>query len=453
MKKLAMSGVLILVLGGVASALGPHEIAVVANGDSADSLEVAQNYCRLRDVPETNLVELDMPEGIGGGNRRISPEAFRQHILAPVQKALEKRQIGGHVLAWVYSVDFPTVIGTQPPMSLQGITFTRGKVPPEMKIKSGGYVSALFAGPKNLESKGHISRTLDVQRNWLGSSLPLPSMHLGYTGRFGNDKKTVLECLARGKKADHSFPRGTVFLVKQEDVRSRCREWQFPGAVKELEELGVEARIVDNFPDKAEKVIGIMIGSAHVDPARIDEYLPGCMAEHLTSSAGVFSGPGQTKLTEWISAGATASAGTVTEPYAIWTKFPAARFYVHYASGCSIIESFYQSIRAPLQIMLVGDPLSAPWAADGSIKVEGLGEGRLRGTVDLSCEAADSEGSFYSKYVYLLDGVPVGKGKNFKLDTRGVEDGSHRLRIVAYSSGLLKNQLYTNVVVEVLNDG
>ena len=35
---------------------------------------------------------------------------------------------------------------------------------------------------------------------------------------------------------------------------------------------------------------------------------------------------------------------------------------VHYARGCSLAEAFYQSVYAPYQLMIVGDPLCRPWA-------------------------------------------------------------------------------------------
>ena len=39
-------------------------------------------------------------------------------------RAIEERGLGAHLLAWVYSVDFPVRIGTTPPLSIQGITLT-----------------------------------------------------------------------------------------------------------------------------------------------------------------------------------------------------------------------------------------------------------------------------------------------------------------------------------------
>ena len=42
------------------------------------------------------------------------------------------------------------------------------------------------------------------------------------------------------------------------------------------------------------------------------------------------------------------------------------------AAGCTALESFYQSIRQPLQYLPMGDPLAAPFKPKGEVLVEGL---------------------------------------------------------------------------------
>ena len=62
-------------------------------------------------------------------------------------------------------------------------------------------------------------------------------------------------------------------------------------------------------------------------------------------------------MTDWISAGAAGTSGTVTEPYAMQQKFPMPFIHVHYAKGCSLAEAFYQSLMGPYQLLVLGDPL------------------------------------------------------------------------------------------------
>jgi len=352
---------LILPAGGRAQS--PSEVLLLANGQSPESLFVAREYARLRNIPKENLVQLDLPVSVLEPEAQISPEDFMRFIWEPAQAAIRERGLESKILAWVYSVDFPVRVTTDPPMSLMGMTFVRGHVPAPDVISKGAIISPFFAGPDKADGPCAEGQPLSWFRDILKDRMPLPSMMLGFTGSRGTDVEQVLQCLRTGVASDGTRPTGTVFFVTSDDVRSRCRAWQYPAAAAELQSLGVGARITDQFSNDERSILGFMMGGASVNPIYGgDAYLPGCMAEHLTSAAAIFHLSDQTKLSAWFFGGATASAGTVTEPMAIWTKFPSARFYVHQARGFSILESFYLSIRCPLQILLVGDPMARPFA-------------------------------------------------------------------------------------------
>ena len=67
-----------------------------------------------------------------------------------------------------------------------------------------------------LGSKVSEEKVLDRLRVGLGSSMPLPSMMLGYTGEGGNTIDTVLSVLERGKLSDHNGLRsGFIFCNEQ----------------------------------------------------------------------------------------------------------------------------------------------------------------------------------------------------------------------------------------------
>ena len=145
-----------------ALALGPHELLLLANRNSPRSLELARDYAALRKVPEANLVTLDLPYP---SSLEMAPTDFNRLILAPAQAAARAQGVDDHILAWVYSVDFPIRITSTPPTSLQGITFLKGKLPAQDIIERGTYASPLFAGPDNPVHPGFPSQSLDVQRN------------------------------------------------------------------------------------------------------------------------------------------------------------------------------------------------------------------------------------------------------------------------------------------------
>lgn len=426
-------------------ALGPHELLVLANGNVPDSLEIAKTYLRLRKIPKENLVVLDIPKPKDGNRLAISPEDFTKYIWSPTIQALRSRGIEDHILAWVYSTHMPIRTKSRPTVSIQGLTFLRNHMPKVAEAGNATYISPLFAGPDDHDSTGYGPKTFDVAKQFLGDEMPLPNMTLGYIGERGNTKEEVLNCLKTGLWSDGTHPQGTVYYVTNSNVRSLCRQWQYKSAAIGLLNAGVKSYIGAKFPEGKRDVMGVMMGSSHVEPEKVGEFLPGAMAEHLTSFAAVFDSSSQTKLSRWIAAGATASAGTVCEPMSIWCKFPNARFFEHYAYGCTVIESFFQSIRCPLQIMLVGDPLAAPWSLGPYFKlsITGMRNDELildPREVDLYIKT--KPGVRFSKFVYLIDGKVKGEGVNFKIDPKELKPGEHTLRAVAYRSGFVRSQIF-----------
>ena len=423
-------------------ALGPHELLVLANRNSTNSMAIARDYAALRHVPTGNVVALDLPAKAAID---ISPEAFGQLIWEPALKVMRERGLTDHILAWAYSADFPVRIMTDPPLSIQGITFLRGHLPPKEQVVRGLYLSPFFAGPDGPHVVGFPSQSFDRPLTWDGKDMPMPSMMLGFSGPRGNTREEIMACLRRGIQSDGSRPDGTVYFVTNSNVRSRCRVWEFAPVVRELREQGVQAIVTPVLPDDATAILGVMIGAADVSMSPRRVFLPGAMAEHLTSFGAAFDVGGQTKITEWIRAGATASAGTVAEPLSLWTKFPHARFFNHLAAGCTLLESFYQSLRCPLQILLMGDPLAAPWAPESRLSLQGLESGPLRGPTTVKALVKAREGELFDRFAFLLDGRlmrPAGREPGIALQPAGMPPGTHALRAVAYEVGSVRGQIF-----------
>ena len=459
-----------LFVAGSAFAQMPHEVLVLANKQSQPSLLVANTFVAARQIPKRNIVYLDIPETVYGGSATITPEQFTKLIWEPANAAAKAQGIDQQILAWVYSVDFPIRVKTdasdRKQMSVGGLTFMRNKMPGLSLVEDGKYLSKLFGGPNERLKLNLNAMSLGMQKQGLGENaqvppeaawlqyglrdrMPLPSMMLGYIGEKGNDVQTVLECIVRGAQSDYRGMRGGINFVMSEDVRSTCREWQFYPAVNELKQRGITATVTTNFPAGASNVMGVMVGAEKVDPSSIASFAPGAMAEHLTSWSAEFQRP-QTKLTAWLKAGATASAGSVVEPYSNPNKFPSARFYVFYASGCSMLESFYQSIACPLQVLLLGDPLAKPYALPLSVKVLGADsiESDFTYLATAKCRAANA--TFL--YSFLLDGKEireVSADNSVYLNPLKIADGYHELRAVARIANIVQFSASADKVITV----
>ena len=274
---------------------------------------------------------------------------------------------------------------------------------------------------------------------------------LGYTAGRGNSVDEVKDYLYRAASADGLRPRGTIYFMKNADVRSYARHDWFKQAVDQLTALGVNAEIIngdhktrrDLIPTNKPDVMGAMIGWAKFDwAAGGSRILPGAICEHFTSYGGILrTGAGQTPLSEFLRHGAAGASGTVFEPRAIWQKFPHPAIHVHYARGCTLAEAFFQSVASPYQLLVVGDPLCRPWARIPSIAAKGIQPGEtVSGQITIT---PGSPSLGIAKYQLYLDGrlkeecLP---GEQFSLDTTTKPDGFHELRIVGIDNTPVENQ-------------
>ncbi len=450
MFKILKSLICVLMVSTVQAQMA-HEVLLLVNKNSQASLLVGNTFLDARNIPKQNLVYLDIPESAYGGNATITPEQFTQMIWEPANAVAKERGIDSQILAWVYSVDFPIRVKTDTndrrQMSVGGLTFVRNEIPDLSWVEDGKYLSKLFGGPNERLKLSLTAFSLGIHKNGmgmnaqvppevaylqggLGKRMPLPSMMLGYIGEKGTEVETVLQTIARGRQSDHNGRRNGIYFVTTDDVRSTCREWQYDQVTVELKQRGVEATTTTNFPAGAENVMGLLMGAETVDPSLIKSFAPGAMAEHLTSWSAEFQKP-QSKTTDWIKAGATGSAGAVVEPYSNANKFPSARFFAHYASGCTMLESFYQSMACPLQSLIIGDPLAKPYAP--RISVELLGADTLNKEFTYFAKTTCFVKKAQYLYSFFLDGKEikeVSPDPSVQIYIHHLSDGYHQLRAV-----------------------
>ena len=83
------------------------------------------------------------------------------------------------------------------------------------------------------------------------------------------------------------------------------------------------------------------------------------------------------RLLAFLDAGAAGSYGTVTEPCNYPQKFPNPLDYFYQNRGFCLAEAYYQSLQNPYQGLLVGEPLSAPFARPGTADWSSLTNGTV----------------------------------------------------------------------------
>jgi hypothetical protein len=278
----------------------------------------------------------------------------------------------------------------------------------------------------------------------------LLSVMLAVTSGRGNSVPEALDALRASFGANGSRPKGAFYFMRNENIRSTTRDWLFPSVVEKLRSMGLTAELDEGIvPVDKPDVMGAAIGAAEYDwKASGSRILPGAICEDFTSSGGILTaGAGQTPLTSLIACGAAGSSGTVAEPIAIEAKFPSPFIHVHYARGCSLAEAFYQSVATPYQLLIVGDPLCAPWRAAPTVVIEGLAGGQtVKGMFFVKPSAAPLSAVPVEQFELYMDGhrrAQITPGKRAGADANRLLEGYHELRVVAVAGGPIEDRTTT----------
>lgn len=191
-----------------------------------------------------------------------------------------------------------------------------------------------------------------------------PSMLLA-----ARDVPSAIAMIDRGVKSDGSLglrgglPVNAHFVTTSDSVRS-IRQVLFPPPTR-FRDIGVDVHLdqTDALQNE-QRVLLYMTGAVKVAKLQTVHFVPGALADHLTSFGGSLDYPnGQMTALSWIDAGATASYGTVSEPCAHWQKFPHPQLLlVNYLQGSTALEAYWRSVAWPQQGLFIGEPLAAPFS-------------------------------------------------------------------------------------------
>ena len=449
---------------------GPERVFVVVNSRSPASLAVANLYCHLRQIPSSNVFYLPWR----GSVVETDVDTFRKEILRPVVSTIKKRRLSLQIDYVVYSSDFPYAIDLKPDFpdqkrfakgSITGLTYLASLVLRKRKEYANRQVNWYMRSPEG--STPLPTRGFRFQHVWMSDGNTqldgegqryLLSTMLAYTSGRGTSVEESLQQLRQSVEADGTRPSGTIYFMRNDNIRSASRHDAFPRIAKELRELGTNAEVVDGIlPREKKDVSGAMIGAKsfhwHSSGSSI---VPGAICETFTSFGGVLEESGkQTPLTAWLRYGAAGSSGTVVEPYAIRHKFPHPAIHLHYARGCSLAESYYQSVYCPFQLLIVGDPLCRPWAQIPNVMVKGISPGEtIAGTVALEMKADGTTNQY--RFEIYVDGVKtfdVADQNAFDLDSTLIPDGYHEIGVVAIEKSPIETRAYNLIPVFLNNHG
>lgn len=337
--------------------LTPSDLAVlVAEGDPL-SEAVAAAYVAARGVPAANVVRVKVNTALD--------------VISSTDFALLKADIDAKLPAAAQA----TLITWAAPSRVVGV----GTGACSMGITSAmafGYDSR-YCNPNpiaNACASTAASPMYDSEARRPGTELLMrPSMLLG-----ASTLDAAKALIARGVAADGTRPSGDGWLVRTTDVDRSARWADFTG-LQTAWAGALTVNYVDNSAGPASanslsgkaNVLFYLTGLANVANLSTLQFRPGALADTLTSTGGLLpGGNGQMPITAWLSAGATASYGTVEEPCNLPQKFSRASVLIdQYWRGATAIEAYWKAVQWPGQGLFVGEPLAQPFRDNPSFAI------------------------------------------------------------------------------------
>lgn len=159
-------------------------------------------------------------------------------------------------------------------------------------------------------------------------------------------------------------PRGTVYLVRTQDRARGVRALEYADAETRLANRVAVRELTAPITQPPGDIMGYFTGVIRVAELPGLLFLPGAVADHLTSTGGELASTRQMSALEWLKQGATASYGTVIEPCNLLGKFPnPGVLFDHYLRGDTVLEAYWKSVVMPGQGLFIGEPLARPYSS------------------------------------------------------------------------------------------
>jgi uncharacterized protein (TIGR03790 family) len=310
--------------------LNAQSVGVVINAEDPLSEAIGTYYQRMRGIPAAQVMRVRFPPQ----HPNLEPDRFLEIRRQVLRQTPNRVQI--YALAWAspYRVGCQSItsafsLGLNPHWCADGCQLTR--------------MSPYFA-------RGDIIRPWDQLHI-------RPSMLLAATSEIQG--RLLID---RGLKSDGTSPRGTIYLLSTGDGKRNSRLESFQQAER-LSFPDLRMRLLrQDILRGASDVLGYFTGLAVVPSITSNRFLPGAVADHLTSLGGQLTDSSQMSALRWLEAGATASYGTVVEPCNFPAKFSDPGLLLsYYQRGDTVIEAYWRSVAMPGQGVFIGDPLARPW--------------------------------------------------------------------------------------------
>ncbi len=312
------------------SGMDSADLAVIVNTEDPLSRKIADYYVKRRGIADANVINI----AFAPGRHSLGVEEF-QHLQAQVE-AKTAAQVQAYALTWAepYRVDCMSItaafaLGFDKAYCAQGCNPTK---------RSPYYASTSLRPFADLKIR--------------------PTMTLA-----AQTFEQAQQLIERGIASDGSLPEGEAWLLETADKNRSTRKIFYPVIEQTFKDvLPVHVQKMQAVENQA-NVMFYFTGLVRVPAIDSNDYLPGAIADHLTSSGGQLTNSKQMSAMRWLEAGVTGSYGTVVEPCSFPAKFPHPGIVMaNYLAGSTLLEAYWKSVAMPGQGIFIGEPLAKPYA-------------------------------------------------------------------------------------------
>lgn len=312
------------------TSLVAQDLGVIVNDDDPLSIRIAAYYKDKRKIPDKNIIHIHFKPGRSG----ISVKEFQR--LKKQVNTNTPEHIQAYALTWVT----PFRVGCMSITTAFAMGFDKAYCAKGCKPTKP---SSYFNSNSHRPYQNHGVR---------------PTISIAAT-----DFEQAKRLIDRGIAADSSFPSGTAYLVSTSDKARNTRAPLYPEIVKYMENTPLKITSVNtDYIENKNDVLFYFTGMVKVPKIKSLQYLPGAIADHLTSAGGNLTGKKQMSSLRWLEAGTTGSYGAVVEPCNFPQKFPNPGIVIdRYFNGETLLESYWKSVYMPGQGIFIGEPLANPF--------------------------------------------------------------------------------------------
>ena len=315
--------------------LTSKDVGLVINTADAYSVGIGEFYIQARQLTPSQVLRLELPV-----KATLSPDEF--NALAAAIAARFGASTQALVLAWTH----PYAVACNSITGALALGFDAGLCQHSCAAsKPSPYFNARTTRPYT---------DLKLRPSMLLAAPTLDAAKAMVRRGVAADGKLGLRGAA---------PVDAYFVTTNDTARSaRTPLFPPPGLMRPF---GVDVHVeATQAIEGAQHVLLYQTGLASIDKLDTLRWVPGALADHLTSFGGQLDGgSGQMSALQWIASGATASYGTVSEPCAHPQKFPHPQvLLLNYVQGATAIEAYWKSVAWPQQGVFIGEPLAAPFS-------------------------------------------------------------------------------------------